>query len=136
MEPVTIAFDPERVRHFLGRRRRSNAITLPPAEESWTTGNLLALAGACTALAAGHLLAELKDRKQLRDAHRERVEAVCFDARDALFAAVQYLSGLSMLVLSGEDHPAIKPHEATLTVRDGRWGLERREQREDSPDSE
>jgi hypothetical protein len=133
MEPVTITFDPELVRHFLDRLRRSNAITLPPAEESWTTGNLLALAGACTALAAGHLLAELKDRKRLRDDHGERVEAVTLDAGEALFAAARYVSGLSMLVLAGQDHPAVEPHEATLTgtrpadhVRDSLSSLARR----------
>jgi hypothetical protein len=125
MEPVTIAFDPDRVRHFLGHLMRGGAVTLPPAEESWTAGNLLALAGACTALAAGHLLADLNDRKQLQTAHRERVEAVCLDGGEALFAAARYVAGLSMLVLAGQDHPAVEPHEATLTVRNGQWRVER-----------
>jgi hypothetical protein len=119
------------VRHFLDRLRRGGAVTLPPSEESWTAGNLLALAGACTALAAGHLLAELNDRKHLQGAHRERQEAVCFDARDALFAAEQYISGLSMLVLAGQDSPVVEPHEAILRVRNGRWDVERKCPQED-----
>jgi hypothetical protein len=132
MEPVTITFDPERVRHFLDRLRRGGAVTLPPAEESWTAGNLLALAGACTALAAGHLLADLNERKQLQTAHRERVEAVCLDSGEALFAATRYVSGLSMLVLAGHDHPTLEPHEAILTLRNGRWDVARRGPRSDS----
>jgi hypothetical protein len=121
------------VRHFAGCLRGNGTVTLPAAERSWSAGNLLALAGVCNAMAAGNLLADLNERKQLQGVHREHVEAVCFDARDVLFAAAQYVAGLSMLVLSGQDTPATRPHDATISVRDRKWSVEQAWTTGDSP---